>query len=141
MDGVAAGIEHALTGGALDVPHFLEVNALPRTCFTSTPRIGVFAARTVRNRRSGLSDDRLRTHACVGSPSVLAEGELCFVHLARLLPRKYATRTRAPKRARPRAASSSRTARRRPFDVTPLRGRPVTLANGDWADLATGVTA
>jgi hypothetical protein len=41
----------------------------------------------------------------------------------------------------PRADPSSGTARRRSFDVTPLTGPPVTLANGDWADLATGVTA
>ena len=63
------------------------------------------------------------------------------VHLARLLPRG----TRPPRALRsvrsPRAAPSSRTARRRSFDVTPLKGRPVTLANGDCADLATSLTA
>jgi hypothetical protein len=63
------------------------------------------------------------------------------VHPARVL-----TRGTRPRRAfrsvrAPRADPSSRTARRRSFDVTPLTGRPVTLANGDCADLATGVTA
>ncbi len=71
----------------------------------------------------------------------LAEGEPGFVHLARLLP--CGTRPRRALRSMraPRADPSSRTARRRSFDVTPLTGPPVTLANGDWADLATGVTA
>ena len=60
---------------------------------------------------------------------------------ARLLPRG-ARLARALRIApAPRAHPSSRTARRRSLDVTPLMGRPVTLANGDCADLATGVTA
>ena len=67
--------------------------------------------------------------------------EAGFVHPARLLPRC----TRPPRVLRsvraPRVHPSSRTARRRSFDVTPLTARPVTLANGDCADLATGVTA
>jgi hypothetical protein len=41
----------------------------------------------------------------------------------------------------PRAHPSSRTVRSRSLDVTRFMGRPVTLANGDCADCATGVTA
>jgi hypothetical protein len=77
----------------------------------------------------------------MGSPPVLAEGEPCFVHLARLLPRGTRPRRALRSVRAPPADPSSRTARRRSCDVTPLTGRPVTLANGDWADLATGVTA
>jgi hypothetical protein len=86
------------------------------------------------------AEDRLRTVACVVA-SVLAEGEPCFVHLARVLPREMRPRRALRTVRAPRDNPSSRTARRRSFDVTPLTGRPVTLARGDCADLATGVTA
>jgi hypothetical protein len=70
----------------------------------------------------------------LGCPAVVAQR-------ARLLPR--GTRPAlAPRSARvPRAHPTSRTARRRSFDVTPLTGRPVMLVKGDRTDVATGVTA
>jgi hypothetical protein len=79
-------------------------------------------------------------------PAIDAARQLCWLDRnvaqpARLLPRGLRP-ARAPRRVRaPRAHPSSRIARSSSFDVTPLTAWPVTLANGDCAGFATGVTA